>query len=103
MIWPWGRRLRRPTGLTQRWWRGRWGRDFDATLVTRTMSLDLQPLDRADAQVARGDSQRRRLNARHGGWKFAKASITDPAAANQALLHELASGATAVTLVWIRR
>ena len=78
-------------------------RDFDATLVTRTYEgLDLQPLyDRADAQVA-GAATRNDAGLTRGtaGWEIRQSvDHPDPAAANQALLHELASGATAVTLV----
>ena len=78
-------------------------RDFDATLVTRTYEgLDLQPLyDRADARVA-GAATRNDAGLTRGtaGWEIRQSvDHPDPAAANQALLHELASGATAVTLV----
>ena len=78
-------------------------RDFDATLVTRTYEgLDLQPLyDRAGARVA-GAATRNDAGLTRGtaGWEIRQSvDHPDPAAANQALLHELASGATAVTLV----
>ena len=78
-------------------------RDFDATLVTRTYEgLDLQPLyDRADARVA-GAATRNDAGLTRGtaGWEIRQSvDHPDPAAANQALLHELSSGATAVTLV----
>ena len=78
-------------------------RDFDGTLVTRTYEgLDLQPLyDRADAQVA-GAATRNDAGLTRGtaGWEIRQSvDHPDPAAANQALLHELASGATAITLV----
>ena len=69
-------------------------RDFDEALRSRSREgLDLQPLyDRADARVA-GAATRNDAGwtARRGLGKFAKASISHPAAANQALLRELAS------------
>ena len=78
-------------------------RDFDATLVTRTYEgLDLQPLyDRADARVAGAETRNDAgLTRGTAGWEIRQSvDHPDPAAANQALLHELASGATAVTLV----
>ena len=78
-------------------------RDFDATLVTRTYEgLDLQPLyDRAGARVA-GAATRNDAGLTRGtaGWEIRQSvDHPDPTAANQALLHELEGGATAVTLV----